>query len=47
VENEQTVDGDTEGVDDAIDDVETGVCGAALDLGDRLTAEAGGISESR
>jgi hypothetical protein len=45
VENEKAVDGDTEGVDDAIDDVEAGVGGSAFDFRDRLPAEAGGIGE--
>jgi hypothetical protein len=46
VEDEQFVDGDTEGVDDAIDDVETGVGGPAFDLGDSLSAKAGCVGES-
>jgi hypothetical protein len=45
VDNEKAVDGNTEGVDDAIDDVEAGVGGRALDFGDRLPAEAGGVGE--
>lgn len=46
VEDEKAVDGDTKGIDDAIDDVETGIGGSAFDFGDRLAAEAGGVSES-
>jgi hypothetical protein len=46
VRNKEAVDGDAEGVDDAIDDVETGVGGPAFDVGDGLPAEAGGVSES-
>jgi hypothetical protein len=45
VKNEQAIDRDTEGVDDAIDHVQAGVSGSALDLRDRLAADAGGIGE--
>jgi hypothetical protein len=45
VKNEEAIDGDTEGIDDTIDDVETRVGGPTFDLGDRLSAEAGSVGE--
>jgi hypothetical protein len=43
--NEEPVDRDAEGPDDLVEDVEGGVGGAAFDIGDGLTRDAGGFGE--
>jgi hypothetical protein len=46
VRNEQPVDGDPERADDAIENIEAGIGSSALDLRDRLSANARDIRES-